>query len=308
VTRLSRFIKFSVVGASLSLGAFGATDSFAQGHAVPRPPGRPVVVPHYHYRPYYYAPFYYPWYGGFYAPFSFSFGYGFGYPYYPYYYGPYGYPSYYGPGYYGPWAYDNSGSARLQVTPKTAQVYADGYFVGVVDNFDGSLQRLNLEAGQHELQFYQEGYQTVTQKVLFVRGKTMKITAALQPLGPGESSGPPPKPDPSTANVRRGYRGDPSEQGQQGPRMAPPRGEREAFGSLLLRVRPSDAEVMVDGQKWDAPQGEDQIVIELAEGPHSIEVRKNGFHTYSTTVQVRRGQSVRVNVSLTTGGDRSEEF
>jgi PEGA domain len=312
VTRLSRFVNFGLIGVLTCVGALWPTDSFAQRRAVPRAPGHVVVAPRFYRSPYYYSPFYYPWYyGGFYSPFyfgypysfGFNFGYGYGYPY-GYGYGPYPYPAY-----YGGWAYDDSGSARLQVTPKTAQVYVDGYFVGVVDSFDGSLQRLNVEAGQHELQFYQQGYQTFTQKVLFVRGKTLKLTAAMQPLGPGESSGPPPKPDPSAVTARPAYRGEQGQpyRGEQGPRPAPPRGERGAFGSLLLRVQPSDAEVMVDGQRWDAPQGEDQILIELAEGPHSIEVRKNGFQTYSTTVQVRRGQSVRLNVSLTTGDRPGEE-
>jgi PEGA domain len=314
VTRLSRFIKFGLIAALLGVGALAPTDAFAQRYARPRTSAPVVVAPRYypHYHPYYYSPFYYPWYGGFYAPFSFSFGFGYGYPYYGY--GPYPYPAYYGPAYYGPWAYDNTGGARLQITPNTTQVYADGYFVGVVDSFDSSLQRLNLEAGQHELQFYLDGYRTFTQKVLFVRGRTLKLTHAMEPLAPGESSGPPPKPDRSTENARPAYRGDQGirpEQGMrpdEGMRPAPPRGERGAFGSLLLRVRPSDAEVMVDGEKWTPTQGDDQFVIELAEGPHSIEVRKNGFQTYSTTVQVRRGQSVRLNVSLTTGGERPGEF
>jgi uncharacterized membrane protein len=60
--------------------------------------------------------------------------------------------------------------------------------------------------------------------------------------------------------------------------------------------------VLVDGQAWDAPKGEDELVIELAEGPHRIEVRKEGFQTYSTTVRVRRGETARLNVSLTAGG------
>jgi len=245
---------------------------------------RPVIVvsPRY-YSPFYYPRFYYPgFYSGFYDPYFFGF------------YGqyPYGYPPY-----YGRWGYDNTGAARLQITPRNAQMYVDGYFVGVVDSFDGSLQRLNVEAGEHELQVYLEGYQTYTQKVLFIRGRTLKITHALQPLAPGESSGPPPQPQ-SPRPTAQSYRGN------QGPGPGPMRrggGDRSEFGSLLLRVRPSDAEVIVDGETWSAPQGEDQFVIELAEGPHRIEVRKNGFQTYSTTVQVRRGQNVRLNVSLTSG-------
>jgi hypothetical protein len=81
-----------------------------------------------------------------------------------------------------------------------------------------------------------------------------------------------------------------------------PRGEQSEFGSLLHRVRPSDADILVDGEAWRAPEGQDQFVIELAEGAHRIEVRKNGFQTYATTVRVRRGETVRLNVSLTSGG------
>ena len=205
--------------------------------------------------------------------------------------------------YYGGY-YDNTGSARLQVTPRNAQVYIDGYFVGVVDNFDGNLQRLNIEAGEHELQLYLEGYRTFTQKVLFPRSGTLKVIHAMQPLGPGESTGLPPKPDESLrAQPARG-----AQQRVERPGPPPPsEGRPSEFGSLLLRVRPSDAEILVDGEVWSAPEGQDQFVIELAEGAHRIEVRKDGFQTYAANLRVRRGETVRLNVSLTAGG-RSGEF
>jgi hypothetical protein len=175
-------------------------------------------------------------------------------------------------------------------------VYIDGYFVGVVDNFDGNLQRLHVTAGEHELQLYLEGHRTFTQKVLFPRGGTLRVIHTMQPLAPGESAGPPPQPDESQrAEPRAGTTVE-----RQGP---PPGAARpSAFGSLLLRVRPADADVIVDGEVWTAPPGEDQFVIELSEGPHRIEVRKNGFQTYSTMVRVRPGETVRLNVSLTAGG------
>jgi len=132
--------------------------------------------------------------------------------------------------------------------------------------------------------------------VLFVRGRTLKIAHVMQPLDPGQAQAPLPKPDES---VRvQPYR-DPTAS-RQGP---PPRGGQPSqFGSLLLRVRPADAQILVDGEVWTAPAGEDQFVIELTEGPHRIEVRKEGFLPYSTTVRVRRGDTVRLNVSLTAGG------
>ena len=39
--------------------------------------------------------------------------------------------------------YRGVGSIRLKVKPTDAQVYVDGYFMGVVDSFDGSFQRLD---------------------------------------------------------------------------------------------------------------------------------------------------------------------
>jgi hypothetical protein len=252
-----------------------------------RPSGRSVVVVRPVVRPYYYSSFYYPryywpyYYGGFYDPF---------------FWGQYRYP----PPYYGRY-YDDTGSARLQVSPRNAQVYVDGYFVGVVDNFDGSLQRLNVDAGEHELQFHLEGYRSFSMKVLFVRGRTVKITHTMEPLGPGETQSVPPKP---IETERTPPYGGTTVQGR--PRQMPPParpGRESDFGSLLLRVRPSDASVLVDGEPWTAPQGEDQFVIELTEGQHRVEVRKNGFQTYSATVRVRRGETVRLNVSLTAGGE-----
>ena len=44
------------------------------------------------------------------------------------------------------------GDVRLQVQPRDAAVYVDGYYAGVVDDFDGVFQRLTLEAGPHQIE------------------------------------------------------------------------------------------------------------------------------------------------------------
>jgi PEGA domain len=287
LTRLSLapHSKFAIL-AALAIATMWPADALAQ-RAVRRSAGRSVVAvsarPYYYYPRSYYWPYYY---GGFYGSY-----------YSPFFWGQYPYPY----PYYGGWAYDNTGSARLQVTPRHTQVYVDGYFVGVVDDFDGNLQRLNVEAGEHELQLYLDGHRTFTQKVLLTRGRTLKIVHTMEPLGPGETAQPIPKREPE-AGPQPYTRAEP----RQGP---PPRGGRASeYGSLLLRVRPADAEVVIDGEVWRAPENEDQIVLELTEGPHRIEVRKAGFQTYTTTVRVRRGETVRLNVSLTTGGALTGEF
>ena len=73
----------------------------------------------------------------------------YGYPWYGAQWGPYPYPPPYG--YYG-WI---DASVRLEVTPRDAEVYVDGYYAGTVDDFDGTFQRLRVEPGQHDLEIYQ---------------------------------------------------------------------------------------------------------------------------------------------------------
>jgi hypothetical protein len=82
------------------------------------------------------------------------------------------------------------------------------------------------------------------------------------------------------------------------PRSPQNRGE---LGTLNLRVQPEDAIVTIDGERWDSPQGGSRLVVQLAPGVHRIEVRKDGFRTYTSTVQILPGQPQTINVSLPPG-------
>lgn len=134
--------------------------------------------------------------GGFYDPFfynpyvgPFAFGYGYGYP-------AYGYAPYGGYGYgygYGRPA-DTAASARIEVTPKEAEVYVDGYRAGRVDDFDGTFQRLHAAPGPHEITMYLNGYRTISEKVYMGADSTIKIKEAMARLAPGETSERPPAP------------------------------------------------------------------------------------------------------------------
>ena len=56
---------------------------------------------------------------------------------------------------YPPGVYNDPAVAiRLQVTPRDASVYVDGYAAGVVDDYDGVFQRLRLVPGPHEIVIY----------------------------------------------------------------------------------------------------------------------------------------------------------
>ena len=94
-------------------------------------------------------------------------------------------------GYY----YDNRGAARLEVRPREAQVFIDGYFVGAVDDFDGWAQRLYVAPGEHELAISLKGHHTYRQSVLFRPGATLRLEHVLQPLAPGNPEDPRPEPE-----------------------------------------------------------------------------------------------------------------
>ena len=51
------------------------------------------------------------------------------------------------------------GDLRLDVTPKDAQVYVDGYYVGIVDDFNGRYQRISLAPGPHHVELRATGYE-----------------------------------------------------------------------------------------------------------------------------------------------------
>ncbi len=112
--------------------------------------------------------------------------YGYGYPYYGYGFGHgfHGYGGYgYGPYGYGGFAVD--GSLRIEVNPKHAreeiEVYVDGGLAGVVNDFDGALQRLRLSPGKHEIELKLEGYETRQMSIFVERGDTFHIRGEMVP-------------------------------------------------------------------------------------------------------------------------------
>jgi PEGA domain len=135
---------------------------------------------------------YYPYYpGSYYYPYGYwgSYGFGLGYLYYdPFWSGGYGYsPGYYGGygyGYGGSGGYTQSvrdtGSLRLKIKPRQAQVFVDGYFVGEVDSFDGMFQKLGIDSGGHKIEIKADGYEPAQFDVLVTPGETVTYKGELK--------------------------------------------------------------------------------------------------------------------------------
>ena len=85
-----------------------------------------------------------------------------------------------------------------------------------------------------------------------------------------------------------------------------PRGGSPAagYGTLAIRVQPADAEITIDGEKWRGPDTQDRLVVDVAEGPHTVQISKAGYRSYVTEVQIRRGETSPLNVSLRSQDER----
>lgn len=246
---------------------------------------RVVVGGPYAYRPFFYGPLYNPYWDPWFGP-------GWGYPYAGFRVGP------------------PESSLRVDVKPRDAQVYVDGYYAGIVDEFDGALQRLHVTPGSHEIVIHKEGFRSIRERLYLSPNGSRKITHDLVPLASGEANeplpqpaerpevdqddgdtpppglaGPPPAPRPGLF-PRRGQRG-PGRQARSG-----------STGTVAIRVQPDNAEVLIDGEVWAAGGDDEPLVVRLNEGAHRIEVNKPGYRHVDLDIDVRRGETVPVNVSL----------
>jgi len=109
-----------------------------------------------------------PGYYGGYFPYGYYGGLGLYGGYYGGYYDPYGYGwgdgDYGGGGGYDPQYYPPSteqGALKLKVKPRDAAVYVDGYYAGVVNDFDGLFQKLTIDGGQHHVELRAPGFETL---------------------------------------------------------------------------------------------------------------------------------------------------
>ena len=163
---------------------------------------------------------------------------------------------------------------------------------------------------------------SVKQRVFLSADNTFKVKYAMEKLAAGEQAEP--RPQAPTPPIAQGAPAPmppgaypppqpgayPPPQPPRGPgtrRMPPPppsppgsepRGAASEYGSIAIRVQPSDAEVSIDGEPWRAPSGQERLVVDVSEGSHTIEIRKSGYRTYVTQVDVRRGVTTPLNVSL----------
>jgi hypothetical protein len=165
--------------------------------------------------------------------------------------------------------FDRRAEVRVLVTPKDAAVYVDGFYAGVVDDFDGVFQSLPLPPGGHTFAFFLEGYRTAYQSAYLRPGSMFKLHDALERLPAGERSELPvvAAPVPRPAQGVTSPRGTAPLPVPSAPTTAAP----DAFGTLELTVQPATATVTIDGVRWLSSEA-GRFVVDLPAGTHRLEV------------------------------------
>jgi hypothetical protein len=193
--------------------------------------------------------------------------------------------------------FDSRAQVRVMVSPEDAAVYVDGFYAGIADDFNNVFQSLPLTPGGHEITIYLEGYRTVRQRLYLSPGSTLRLRETMERLPEGVRSEPPmlapPVPPPPPESVM--------------PLRTPPRGQPTApaisaapavgYGSVALRVQPANADVLIDGERW-VSSDEGQFIVEISAGTHRLEVAKPGYRRFVKDIQLREGEQLPLNVSL----------
>jgi hypothetical protein len=206
-------------------------------------------------------------------------------PYFGFYYGPYYGPFYPFPGPFQRTLPFSTCAIRTRVKPVDTQVYVNGYFAGIVDDFDGVFQRLYVPAGQLDLEFHLDGYRSHRQKVYAAPGDTLEITHHMEKLRPGEPNEPVSRPQP--VDPEWTVTGSPNDDRPASP-----------FGILAIGVDPPDAHIFVDDEAWVVMEGRNELVLHVEAGWHRLEIRKEGYQTFRTDVELSAGATSRLNVTL----------
>ncbi|MCC6991685.1 MAG: PEGA domain-containing protein [Acidobacteria bacterium] len=189
------------------------------------------------------------------------------------------------PGWYFPY-FDQRAELKIACRARDAAVYIDGFYAGVVDDFDGVFQSLPLPPGGHRVSLYLAGYETAEFNVYLRRGAHFTIRHEMERLQPGgESRRPalaPPVPPPPDGTY-------------EPPRRTPPMVSTPAplpaegpIGEVEIRVQPATATVLIDGERWLSSE-EGRYEMTLPAGLHRVDVTASGYKAFTAEVQAREG-------------------
>ncbi len=215
-------------------------------------------------------------------------------PYYPYVslhaYAPVWYP-WWGPVYPAYGGYAAFGYADTDVSPEEAEVYVDGEYAGIADDYDGFPDYLALDPGRHTLTFRLEGHRSLSRTIKVPRGAVLRLRFSL-PRGSGDEAGAGRvAPESVTPEPPTGGPEDPDDEG--------PAGEAEP-GLLELRVSPAAASVYLDGDFYGTGRTLAGLhgPLRTPAGRRRIQIVMPGFAPATREVDLAPGEVVRLSIEL----------
>ena len=188
---------------------------------------------------------------------------------------------------------DAPGAVETDVTPKKADLFVDGQFLGQARDYNGRWDLLWLEPGRHVFEFRREGYMSLERELELRAGMLVRIEEQLQK---GEGSDPrstrlpePPAPAPAAASA--------AESDTPGPPSF------RASGLLHLAVEPVDAAVYLDGEYLARGSELARLhgALPVARGVHVVEVVRPGYDSRRIEVDVVGADPVRLEIRLERG-------
>ena len=240
----------------------------------------------------------------------------------PYYWGTWGYPYHYPAVVYSGGA-ERLGALDLDVAPERAQVFLDGQYLGVCDDFDGFPEYLWLEPGTYDLVFFHEGYRTVAHQVTVRAGLMIDFNDRMVP---GESVRPEDLPSKSTVRREERLRRDretaaearaaeaareeawrtrrePIREVEAEIAEAPAPGPLDARGEpgrLQLRVEPMDASIYLDGRFLGTGEELARLRSSLLvdAGKHRLEIVRPGYESVEKEFVATPGEEVVLKLVL----------
>lgn len=112
----------------------------------------------------------------------------------PYYYGPY-----YGPYYPAPEYVPSQAAIDTDIHPEQAEVWLDGSYIGIADQFDGFPRYLVVPTGHHQIEFRLKGYRPLVVDVTARPGRLYGLDRWLREGASEAPPLPPPQAEPEPA-------------------------------------------------------------------------------------------------------------
>ena len=209
-----------------------------------------------------------------------------------------------------------SGSIKLKVFPKDAQVYINGQHIGKVDKFDGWPSSLWLDKGRYELVLYKDGMETVRKEIEVFPRVNQKLRLEMEP----GAAKPIEEVSRALANRKkqreelrdryskdRDKSKDPKRQRQHRPRQELQQSDeggsldlRKEPAQLSLVVAPGDAAIFLDGRFVSSARelADNQGLITLDAGSHEIEIMRPGHKGEKKTFTVEAGKTLELQFDL----------